>query len=353
MPCPVPKPRVSSFSNGTEVAEMAFMYLILNYAVGGQWGDVSNLPNTTEWPVGHIDRTKIDWVRVWTSASSKISNWAYSATDEPWSGTPPPTGPTAPRPRRRDLHLRHRHSDGSTPRLGRPPHTQCDQSRRRHSLPLRRPDDRLVLGYGTTGARPPAINLAATTTSEQEFYGELDGPAPSQSTMTRPNRLLLTGKVMGGDGIAINGPGVVSFDGSKTPTLEPPTSTPALQVPASPASVARTRWASAMWSSANTATPPPPVSNSKTTRSFRTPSRSPAAPTIHGHPQQQRHEHHLGHHQRAIRRRSILDPADAGELRLTGTSPGAPRPAAPAPSRSKAPGRHGKRNRRQWQRHHR
>ncbi|MCP5546688.1 MAG: glycoside hydrolase family 16 protein [Akkermansiaceae bacterium] len=53
--------QASSFTNGTEVAEMVSMYLILNYAVGG-WPAV---PSTTDWPVGFTDETKVDWVRVW------------------------------------------------------------------------------------------------------------------------------------------------------------------------------------------------------------------------------------------------------------------------------------------------
>jgi autotransporter-associated beta strand protein len=52
--------QVQSFNNSA-VAQMVYMYMILDYAVGGWPGT----PTTTQWPLGFSDQTKIDWVRVW------------------------------------------------------------------------------------------------------------------------------------------------------------------------------------------------------------------------------------------------------------------------------------------------
>jgi len=52
--------QVSSYS-GSSVSQMAYMYTILDYAVGGWPGT----PSLTQWPAGWTDQTKVDWVRLW------------------------------------------------------------------------------------------------------------------------------------------------------------------------------------------------------------------------------------------------------------------------------------------------
>jgi len=61
---------------GSTVSQMADMYMILDYAVGG-WPGV---PSTAQWPAGHFDKTLVDWVRVWQSNpnSDATSNWNIS-----------------------------------------------------------------------------------------------------------------------------------------------------------------------------------------------------------------------------------------------------------------------------------
>jgi autotransporter-associated beta strand protein len=204
--------QVSSFVN-SEVSEMVYMYLIFNYAVGGWPGT----PSTTEWPVGHIDETKIDWVRVWKQAAALASDWAYTGASEDvqwdtaanWSnGVPNLGGVTSsfntvtPAQQRLDWSGRRTLSvinlNGST--------------RYRFGWP----DDRLVLGYGNNGSLVPTINLAATTTTEHEILGELEWAGALNINNDSSHALLLTGKTMGGDGINVNGTGIVSFDGNNT-----------------------------------------------------------------------------------------------------------------------------------------
>lgn len=69
---------VSSFGDDTAIAQMQHMYLILNYAVGGWPG----MPNLTEWPEGHYDDMKVDWVRVWQLGDAKDTSWSYSGTNQ-------------------------------------------------------------------------------------------------------------------------------------------------------------------------------------------------------------------------------------------------------------------------------
>jgi autotransporter-associated beta strand protein len=58
---------------GSSVSQMQYMYMILDYAVGGWPGT----PSTSQWPVGHSDQTQVDWVRVWQSNPNNdaTSNW--------------------------------------------------------------------------------------------------------------------------------------------------------------------------------------------------------------------------------------------------------------------------------------
>ncbi len=81
--------QVSSFTSGADVAEMANMYMILDYAVGGWPGT----PSTTQWPVGFMDQTSVDWVRVWQKNpnSDAASTWNINGngtftTAANWSG---------------------------------------------------------------------------------------------------------------------------------------------------------------------------------------------------------------------------------------------------------------------------
>ena len=201
---------VSSFYNAAEVGEMASMYLILDYAVGGWPGT----PSTGEWPVGFTDQTKIDWVRVWTSGTSKTSHWNHSGIGDQvswdaaanWTnGIPDSSGVIA--------------GFGSVPASQQ--HIDWSGTRALSVIQLDGgtryrfgwPDDRLLLGFGNSGAIQPAINLAGSTASEQEVRAELEWSGTLGINNDSAHPLLLTGRVQGGDGIAINGPGVVSFDG--------------------------------------------------------------------------------------------------------------------------------------------
>ena len=80
--------QVSSFTNSA-VAQMASMYMILDYAVGGWPGT----PDTTQWPVGFSDQTKVDWVRVWqknpggdASSTWNVNGGGAFATAANWTG---------------------------------------------------------------------------------------------------------------------------------------------------------------------------------------------------------------------------------------------------------------------------
>lgn len=62
----------SSFTSSS-VSQMANMYMILDYAVGGWPGT----PSTGQWGIGESDQTKVDWVRVWqfNSNNDASSTW--------------------------------------------------------------------------------------------------------------------------------------------------------------------------------------------------------------------------------------------------------------------------------------
>ncbi|QDU90941.1 Endo-1,3-1,4-beta-glycanase ExsH [Pirellulimonas nuda] len=85
---------VHTFDNDAEIAEMQHMYLILNYAVGGWPGT----PSTSQWPVGHTDETKIDWVRVWQKTDpNTLHEWTRASNGNwgdngNWSGAAPSLG---------------------------------------------------------------------------------------------------------------------------------------------------------------------------------------------------------------------------------------------------------------------
>ena len=205
---------VSNFTNGAEVAEMEHLYLILNYAVGGWPGT----PSTAQWPVGHSDETKVDWVRVWRAVDGKTSNWSGSgaganaqwndATN--WTNGVPNLG-------------------GVTSTFSTIAETEqtidIDNSRTTSVINLNGSTryrfgwntDRLILGAGNSGAMQPAINVAASTTTEHEIWSQLEWSGTLGINNDSSHPLLLTGTVEGGDGISLNGPGVVSFDGNHNP----------------------------------------------------------------------------------------------------------------------------------------
>jgi fibronectin-binding autotransporter adhesin len=82
---------VNSYT-GSSVAQMASMYMILDYAVGGWPGT----PSTTQWPVGFTDQMKVDYVRVYQANpnADAPSSWTVNGggsftTAGNWSlGTP-------------------------------------------------------------------------------------------------------------------------------------------------------------------------------------------------------------------------------------------------------------------------
>ena len=84
--------QVSSFTNSA-VNQMTSMYLILNYGVGGWPGT----PSLAQWPAGHVDETKIDYVRIWqqrAGGASTASTWNINGggswdTSGNWSGIVP------------------------------------------------------------------------------------------------------------------------------------------------------------------------------------------------------------------------------------------------------------------------
>lgn len=190
------------------------MYLILNYAVG----DWPGRPSTSQWPVGHSDEMKVDWVRVWKKASASGTNWDYAGADSyvQWdtasnwtNGAPNLGGVTAwfdtvtPSEQRIDWSGRRTMTviniDGDT--------------RYRFGYA----DDRLVLGYGNNGTMRAAINVAATTTTEHEVLAGLEFAGRLELKNNSAHPLLLTGPITGGGGdVRVDGPGVVSFDGGNS-----------------------------------------------------------------------------------------------------------------------------------------
>ena len=84
---------VGGLDDAAAVTQMRRMYLILNYAVGGWPGT----PTLQQWPLGHEDRTRIDWVRVWQlpeNGDAETTRWTADAGGEwddaaRWAGGPP------------------------------------------------------------------------------------------------------------------------------------------------------------------------------------------------------------------------------------------------------------------------
>jgi autotransporter-associated beta strand protein len=68
---------VSSYT-GSAVSQMASMYMILDYAVGGWPGT----PSTTQWPIGFTDQMNVDWVRVWQTNPNNDapSDWTVNGS---------------------------------------------------------------------------------------------------------------------------------------------------------------------------------------------------------------------------------------------------------------------------------
>ena len=84
--------QVSSFTNSA-VNQMTSMYLILNYGVGGWPGT----PSLAQWAAGHVDETKVDYVRIWqqrAGGASTASAWNINGggawdTAGNWTGIVP------------------------------------------------------------------------------------------------------------------------------------------------------------------------------------------------------------------------------------------------------------------------
>ena len=82
--------QVTSYT-GSSVAQMASMYMILDYAVGGWPGT----PSLTQWPVGHSDQTLVDYVHVYQQpASTAVTSYNTSGSSSwdtagNWTGAVP------------------------------------------------------------------------------------------------------------------------------------------------------------------------------------------------------------------------------------------------------------------------
>jgi autotransporter-associated beta strand protein len=64
---------VSTVTDTSAIAQMGYMYLILDYSVGGWPGT----PSTSQWASGASDTFQVDWVRVWQKTSNMTSNWSH------------------------------------------------------------------------------------------------------------------------------------------------------------------------------------------------------------------------------------------------------------------------------------
>jgi len=163
---------VSQFSNGSAIAQMERMYLIMNYAVGGWPGT----PNLSEWGANHSDEMKVDWVRIWKPGSTRQTSWNYTGSQSyvqwdsasNWSnGSPNLGGVTA-------------YFDT----LANAPNQDIDWTGRRTLTSLNLsgttryrfgwPDDRLVLAWGNGGSMSPTINISSSSTREHEIRGQLE-----------------------------------------------------------------------------------------------------------------------------------------------------------------------------------
>jgi autotransporter-associated beta strand protein len=65
---------ISQVYDDSAIAQMAYMYLILDYSVGGWAGK----PSTSQWASGASDAFQVDWVRVWQKTSNMVSNWSHA-----------------------------------------------------------------------------------------------------------------------------------------------------------------------------------------------------------------------------------------------------------------------------------
>jgi autotransporter-associated beta strand protein len=64
---------VDQVYDDSAIAQMAYMYLILDYKVGGWPGT----PSTSQWASGASDTFQVDWVRVWQKTSNMVTNWSH------------------------------------------------------------------------------------------------------------------------------------------------------------------------------------------------------------------------------------------------------------------------------------
>jgi autotransporter-associated beta strand protein len=64
---------MSQVYDDSAIAQMGYMYLLLDYSVGGWAGK----PSTSQWASGASDTFQVDWVRVWQKTSNKATNWSH------------------------------------------------------------------------------------------------------------------------------------------------------------------------------------------------------------------------------------------------------------------------------------
>jgi autotransporter-associated beta strand protein len=200
---------VSQFGTDSAIAQMENMYLILNYAVGGWPGQ----PNTTEWPNGHTDEMKVDWVRVWKQEGIKTTNWVHNtaAQDVSWNtggnwsnGSPNLAGITAnfstvAAPEQRITwsgirSISNINFDGSSRyRLG-------------------NSNGRLLMAGANNLTGTASINVAASSTAS---IHEIVSPLELRSDTTFSNNssqpLQISGKITGDSDVVIDGTGDVVF----------------------------------------------------------------------------------------------------------------------------------------------
>jgi autotransporter-associated beta strand protein len=65
---------MSQVTDDNAIAQMSYMYLLLDYSVGGWAGK----PSTSQWASGASDTFQVDWVRVWQKTSNMVSNWSHT-----------------------------------------------------------------------------------------------------------------------------------------------------------------------------------------------------------------------------------------------------------------------------------
>ncbi|HWP40528.1 MAG TPA: family 16 glycosylhydrolase, partial [Tepidisphaeraceae bacterium] len=200
---------VSQFGDDSAISQMLYMYLLLSYGAGGWPGT----PSLSQWPIGHTDQMKVDWVRVWKQAGTRSTDWIYTGSeqyvqwDSPgnWSnGVPNLGGVTANfstiagvAEQRLDWSgirtLTAINLDGST----------------RYRLGWS--DDRLILAGANNASGNAALTVAATSSTDHHIAAELELFSTLAISNASNQPLTLSGRIFGIGGIVVDGPGVVVF----------------------------------------------------------------------------------------------------------------------------------------------